>query len=56
MYTGSRKSELNKLKFFHVWVVIQDTMGVSAIPEILIDCDKYDGQHLKVWNQAVFVI
>ena len=28
-------------------------MGVATLPGILIGCDKYNGQHLKVWNQGV---
>ena len=47
------KRGLNTFQPLPIWAVIQDNVGVATLPGILIDCDEYDGLHLKVWNQRV---
>lgn len=42
------------------WYLVYDprncegTIFVCSFDRILIDCDKYDGQNLNVWNQRIF--
>lgn len=52
------KRGLNKIQLLPICAVIQDSAGAGCssfalLTGTLIDCDKYDGQHLKVWNQGV---